>query len=225
MAIYKFRVVFEDQDDVSRDLEAKGSTSFRELADCILRSVAFDDKHSGSFFISDDSWRYGEEFVWKEEDRQTGYAGKKRESPLRLMEKAKVVSYIDDPHQKFIFIYDYKELWTFHIEMTRIVSEEPGAVYPRVTRTIGTPPKQYKQVLPATPEEGGDLLSKLSAELSDEEDEPMPEQIAAAEEGMDEEDHERAAGMSEEKNEEEENEGGEDGDESSGSYDAEEEDH
>lgn len=197
MAIYRFRVTFEDQDEVHRDIDVKGTQSFRDLADCILRSVGFDDKHNASFFISDDLWREGIEYVLRVEDKETGVGGKKKPAPLKLMEKAKVVNHIDDPHQKFIFVYDYKEQWTFHIELARILVEEPAAVYPRIVKSTGTPPKQYKQMLPPPEEEEEDLLSKLKKKVEDDE-EPTKEQIVVAEEGMDEEDLERTSEMSEE---------------------------
>lgn len=210
MAIYRLRVVFEDQDDVSREIEVKGIHTFRDIADTVLRSVGFDDKHSASFFISDDLWREGTEYIWKKEDENSGVSGRKKAAPLQLMEKAKLVSHVEDPHQKFIFIYDYKEQWTFHIELGKIVTEEPGAVYPRIARSIGAAPRQYKQTLPPPEEEDEDLLSKLKKEVSEDE-EPTPELIVQAEEGLDDEDMERTAEMSEEGETAEEGEGEEEG--------------
>lgn len=227
MAIYKFRVTFEDQDDVSREIEVKGVHTFRELADCVLRSVGFDDKHSGSFFISDDFWRFGPEYVWKDTDRETGLNGKKKDAPLKMMEKAKVVNHIDDPHQKFIFVYDYKEQWTFHIELGKIVNEESGTVYPRCSRSLGVAPKQYKQVLPPPSEDEEDLMSKLRKEIAEADEEPSSEQIVAEEEGMDEEDIQRTSAMSEEGEEPgvESEEGGEAEEESAEEFGSDEEDH
>ena len=209
MAVYRFKVVFDEQDDVSREIDIKGFHTFKDLHDFILQSVGFDTKHSASLFISDDMWRAGDEFVLREEDKALGAHGKKKTVPARLMEKGKLVSFIEDPHQKFIYIYDYEVQWTFMIELMKIITEDQAAIYPRVFKSTGMSPKQYKQVLPVAGAEEDDkgLLGALL--LKDEEEEPTREQIVVADEGLDDEDMHRASQMSEEG---EESDGGEDGD-------------
>ncbi len=197
MAVYRFKVVFDEQDEVSREIDIKGTHTFKDFHDCILQSVGFDTKHAASLFISDDQWRAGSEFVLREEDKEKGAHGKKKSAPNRLMQQGKLVSFIEDPHQKFIYIYDYEMQWTFMIELMKIIPADPTQSYPRVSKSTGIAPKQYKQVLPPPgTEEEKSILGALA--LPEEDDEPTREQIVVADEGMDDEDMVRAAQMSEE---------------------------
>jgi hypothetical protein len=69
------------------------------------------------------------------------------EKPTFEMKKTRLCDRINDPHQKIIYIYDFIELWTMHLEMTGIdVKEKAGVEYPRITKTSGLAPKQYDKV-------------------------------------------------------------------------------
>jgi Plasmid pRiA4b ORF-3-like protein len=131
MSIYKFRVLLEQDDSIFRDIEIKPSQSFKDFHEIILKSFGFDDKHDASFFVSNDNWSQGEEFSLKKKQN------------AQLMSKTQLASTIDDPHQKFIFVYDYEVEWTFLIELFEMVEEKKKTTYPRIARIEGTAPKQY----------------------------------------------------------------------------------
>ncbi len=144
MAVYRFKISFEDHEDVYREIEIKSTQNFEDFHNTIVQSIGFDNQHESSFFISDDYWRKGEEVVLhlKEADNKakkqdTGAAKKE-------MNKCKMASLIDDPHQKFIFVYDPKTAWSFLVELMKIVPDDAKASYPRVVKTVGESPKQYK---------------------------------------------------------------------------------
>jgi len=138
MAIYKFRVTFEDYEDISRDIEIKSSQTFFDFFQIILQSVGFDTKHAGSFFVSDDYWRKHAEITLKEEDVEPG---------VKLMKSAKIASFIEQPNQRFLFLYDKDVRWSLFIELIKLVPEDAKASYPRCIKIVGTAPKQYKQQL------------------------------------------------------------------------------
>src|ERR1700752_5308051 len=139
MAIYKFRVAFEDFEDITRDLEIRSSQTFYDFFTVILDSIAFDSKHAASFFVSDDYWsKKGTEITLLEEDVEPG---------VKLMKNAKIASYIEQPNQRFVFLYDKDICWTLYVELIKLVPEDIKANYPRCVKTVGKPPKQYKQKL------------------------------------------------------------------------------
>lgn len=138
MAIYKFRVTFEDYEDISRDIEVKSSQTFFDFFTIILQSIGFDTKHAGSFFSSDDYWSKGNEITLLEEDIEPG---------VKLMKTTKIASFIEQPNQRFVFLYDKEICWSLFIELIKLVPEDAKAVYPRCVKIIGNAPKQYKQKL------------------------------------------------------------------------------
>src|SRR5215470_4366321 len=98
MAIYKFRITFEEHEDVSRDLEIKSTQSFEELHSAILSSIGFDNKQTASFFMSDDNWKKGREISLAEKSNT--------EQKISVMKKSRLCDFIADPHQKIYYIYD-----------------------------------------------------------------------------------------------------------------------
>lgn len=131
MAIYRFKVTFEDNEDVYREIEIKSTQHFEDFHNIIVQSIGFDNMHDASFFISDDYWRKGEEVRLKAAE------GK------RQMNKCKIALLIDDPHQKFVYIYDPKSHWTFLVELLKIVPDDPKASYPKCAKSVGESPKQH----------------------------------------------------------------------------------
>lgn len=136
MAVYKLRVTFEDYEDVYRDIEIRPSQTFFDLHHIILQSISFDTKHAASFFVSDEYWRKNDEITLLEEDLEDG---------VKLMKKVKISSTVVQPNQRYIYLYDKQALWSFLIEMIKLVPEDNNASYPRCVKTVGQAPKQYKQ--------------------------------------------------------------------------------
>ncbi len=132
--IYKFRVLFEDYDDVYRDIEIKTIQTFEELKNTILSAVGFDHHHDYTFYVSDDFWRKGREI------------NKKKDGTDANMAKRFICDFVDDPHQKFLFFYDANAQWSFQIELIKISQEDAKAIYPNCVKSSGTAPKQYKIV-------------------------------------------------------------------------------
>lgn len=138
MAIYKFRVTFEDYEDISRDIEIKSSQTFFDFFLFILQSINFDNKQAGSFFSSDDYWAKGNEITLLEADLEPG---------VKLMKTTKIASFIEQPNQRFVFLYDKEACWSLFIELIKLVPEDAKATYPRCIKSVGNAPKQYKQKL------------------------------------------------------------------------------
>jgi hypothetical protein len=146
MSILRFRVTFEDYDDVHRDIDFEASHTFADLFNQILNAVGFDNKHYGEFYLADHNWR------------KEASIGRISGSDLGKLQKIELVDHIDDPHQKFLFFYEDETVWSFQVELIRVMGTgEYKAVYPKVSGSFGSPPIQYKEelIIPVrdTPEE------------------------------------------------------------------------
>lgn len=194
MAIYRFRVAFEDQEDVYRDIEIRSSQTFEEFHHAILSSVGFDKKHAASFFVCDSQWRKGTEVTLLEEDLEDG---------VRWMKKTKIASCVEDPYQHFMYVYDKNVSWSFTVQLIKIIKEEGSAEFPVCIKSSGTAPKQYKPI--TGPKDDVTLLepgiANLVSEMEDEE--AYRNAGEQPEEVIDEED---TAGLTNQEEEEVENE-------------------
>ena len=141
MAVYKFRVTFEEYDDIYRDIEIISTQNFFELHEAIQEAVKFDNKYDASFFMSDDYWMQGQEISLKGKKTKDG-------TKVHLMKNATLCDYIDDPHQKIYYYFDSTNPpWGFHVELIKIfLDESPDVIYPRVVKTTHDAPKQYTPV-------------------------------------------------------------------------------
>jgi hypothetical protein len=145
MALYRFRVSFEDNEEVYREIEIKSVQNFEDFHHIILQSVGFDNQHDASFFISDDYWRKGDEIGLRPLDENEVERRKRYDLPVKkLMSKCKLASMIDDPHQKFVYVYDLKTGWTFLVELIKILLDDPKGTFPKCVKSAGEAPKQYK---------------------------------------------------------------------------------
>lgn len=188
MAVYRFRVYYEENEDVYRDIDIKSSQTFEQFHNCIQESIKFDNKHSASFFVSDDYWRKNQEITLKKEDLPLDEEEvRKKVEPKKLMADTKIAKFIEQPHQRFIYIFDINVQWTFLIEMVKIAEESPKLNYPACIRSVGNAPKQYKQVNLIKEETSGDPLAALMNELNAP-DEEAYKAITPHEEGVEDED-------------------------------------
>jgi hypothetical protein len=138
MAIYRFRVTFEEYDDVSRDIEIRATQTFEDLHFAIQNAIGFDASKPASFFMSDDHWKKGREISSRE------LAEEENDPSVAAMNKARLRDFIADPHQKILYVFDDTTQWGFHIELVKILpQEEAMANYPRCVRTSGEAPRQY----------------------------------------------------------------------------------
>jgi hypothetical protein len=137
MAILKFRIYFEEDESIYRDVAIRHTQTFRDLHDTILKAYEFDNKHKATFFRSNDHWQRGREISLEK------YEKNYKVDPL-LMEETSIGSEIRDPNQKFIYLYDFNKNWSFLVELINVSKEEnPKLSYPSTVRSEGIAPSQY----------------------------------------------------------------------------------
>jgi hypothetical protein len=144
MALYRFRVTFEDYDDVTREIDIKSTQTFEDLHRAIHQSTGYNCEYSSSFYISNDQWIKGEEITFMPNQRRI-------DRGVALMDKVKLSNRIDDPHQKFYYTFNFDRPFDFHVELLKIILDEnPGTTYPAVIKSTGEAPKQFGNVFNPT---------------------------------------------------------------------------
>lgn len=135
MAIYRFRISFEDFDEVVREIDIKSTQTFEDLHKAVHRSTGYSAEKSSSFYVSTDNWIKGDEIAYLPNQRKT-------DRGVALMENSKLSSFIEDPHQKFYYIYNFDRPFDFHVELIKIILEtDPNIEYPYLVKSTGEAPK------------------------------------------------------------------------------------
>lgn len=169
MAVYRFRVAFEDYEDVYRDIDMPAKGTFLDLHRQIHKTTGYNPEVPSSFYVSNDQWKKGTEIAHLPAER-------KKEAGVLIMEDIRLSKFIEDPHQKFYYIYNFDRPYDFHVELIKILKEEEGKEYPSVFRSVGQAPK----LAPAA-------NFPLSEDLEDEDEDYIEEELAE-QYGVDEED-------------------------------------
>ena len=137
MAILKFRVYFEEDDSIYRDIAIKHTQSFQDLHFTLLKSFEFDNKHQATFFRSNDKWLRGREITFEKYD-------KSYQVPPLIMTETTIGSEVKNPNEKFVYVYDFSRNWTFLMELIGVSKDEnPKLTYPALIRSEGIAPSQY----------------------------------------------------------------------------------
>ncbi|SMO74386.1 IS1096 element passenger TnpR family protein [Solitalea koreensis] len=192
MAIYRFKVSFDDY-DVVREIDIKSNQTFEEFHYAIHKAINFNPENSSSFYVSNDHWIKGEEIAFLPSER-------KIENGIKLMKDVKLSKFIDDPHQKFYYVSNFEKPFDFHVQLIKISLEaDPNIDYPVCVRATGDAPKQFRITAPAAGtsaidsvadefdiEEPGELdvfgidVEDLSAHTETSEDDENPESEESA---------------------------------------------
>ncbi len=136
MPVFKFRVFWEDDDNIFRDIVLKTGQTFQQFHEVILKAFEFNKPLPASFFKSNDNWVRGKEI-------SSEVMVNKKDAPALSMVKTPVSALIDKPDECFIYTYDPVKNWTFLINLIAIdKDEEDGLEYPRCTKKEGLAPAQ-----------------------------------------------------------------------------------
>jgi hypothetical protein len=139
MAILKFRVYWEEEDAIYRDVLVKHTQHFSDFHQIILKAFEFDQKHDATFFRSNDKWQRGREISKEVYQKEYPVA------PL-LMDETTIGSEIMDTNQHFIYLYDFNKSWTFLVELIQVIKNADADMsleYPIISRVEGVGPMQY----------------------------------------------------------------------------------
>ncbi|MGE7775030.1 IS1096 element passenger TnpR family protein [Chitinophaga sp. NPDC101104] len=137
MPVLKFRVYWEEDESVYRDIVVKPSQNFVQFHQAILTAYEFDSKHKATFYRSNDNWQRGREILLEKD-------GAPRKAEPLLMVDTPIGAMVRDPNQKFIYLYDFAKNWTFLVELIGVAKDENAKLsYPAIVRKEGLAPSQY----------------------------------------------------------------------------------
>ncbi len=158
MLIYKFKVIFEDQEDFQREIELRADHTFEDFHQAILGNLGLDPGMSASFFICDHRFRKQKEIALVEPfERPQNVDDEMADAPPPLMSESSLKDFIDDPHQRLLFIYDPVNLWNFYIELIRIMPTSASVVYPRFSKVVGAVPRELTTTPKPIPDEDPEM--------------------------------------------------------------------
>lgn len=132
MSIYRFRVSYEEDETIYRDIDMRPAQTAIDFRNAIVHAYNLPDDAEEKLSISNDSWNSVREL-------QLILGAKKSELPM--------LSYVDDPHQKFLYEHDGKQSFTFLIELMQIVGEKKGVDYPVAAKSVGPSPVRRDDLL------------------------------------------------------------------------------
>jgi hypothetical protein len=178
MYSYKFRVTTEEVEDFVRDIEILSNQTFEEFHYFILESIEVNQSELASFFICDQKWRKKHEVtlidmgVEDVQDDVDDEEDKKFSSkiPCVVMKDAVLNQFIDDPHQKIMFEYNYTNPIVFYIELLKTTQAVQGIEYPRCTQLVGKLPENKNNIFPIIGEIGDemDMMADFDEDVEDE---------------------------------------------------------
>jgi hypothetical protein len=138
--IYRFKIWFEEDEDIIRWIDIKPSNTFLEFHEAIQDAIGFDKKEPASFYMSDDNWKKRMEVTLVD----MGFEDDDKADPKALMKDCRLRDFINDPHQRFVYVYDFIQMWTLYCELVQILDEEMGKSYPLLQRSSGKAPRQHE---------------------------------------------------------------------------------
>ncbi|HSV87419.1 MAG TPA: hypothetical protein VLH61_02130 [Bacteroidales bacterium] len=144
MHTYRFKFTFEDQTEFVREFEIRSGQTFEDFHFAIVENLGLDKSMLSSFFITDNRFRKKREIslIDMNSDERPDDLGENPGEKMLVMKDAHINDFIEDPHQKMIYVYDYLNYFTFYLELIKIDKTKSGQSYPRVVKTIGDVPKE-----------------------------------------------------------------------------------
>lgn len=157
MNIYTFRILFEGENEIFRDVQIKETQNFEELHDIIVAAFGFDNAQMASFYCSDEQWNKGQEITLFDMNME----GEDHvETPL-VMEEVQLKTKVKGIGEHFLYSYDFLNMKNFFIELIEVDVEDAEAFYPKVIYSQGE--------LPTTESTEMDDVTAEKKDLTDEE--------------------------------------------------------
>ncbi|MDR0604555.1 MAG: plasmid pRiA4b ORF-3 family protein [Bacteroidales bacterium] len=142
MYTYKFRLLFDEVEDFVRDYEILAGQTFQDFHNVIIKSITgLNDKELASFYVCDRRWEKKTEItlIDMEIDKDDDDTGENDMSKM-IMSECVLSEFIDDPHQRLIYEYDFFNLKTFYIELLKTYNVKTRKKYPQCVYAVGEMP-------------------------------------------------------------------------------------
>lgn len=132
--VYKFKLVSDEVNNFSREIEIDANSTFLQLRNVILDSVDYTRDELDSFFICDEDWTRHEEITLED-------MGSSSDQDIWIMDETPLNDLIEEEGQKVMFVFDYMTERAFFMELKEII---PGRnlIEPICTVKKGKAPAQ-----------------------------------------------------------------------------------
>jgi tetratricopeptide (TPR) repeat protein len=131
--IYTFRIDLKYAPGIWRKIDIKGTQSLHHLHQAIVEAFDRDDDHLYAFFMNNKAW-----------DNTDEYGPPYGETSARNSMKARINSLGLDIKSKFLYIFDFGDDWEHPITLTGIRQEAARGKFPRIVKSKGEAPPQYR---------------------------------------------------------------------------------
>jgi hypothetical protein len=154
MLIYRFRITCEEHDGFLREIEIQPNQTFLDFHHIIIDSSELLHCDQASFFMTDKKYKKDKEISLKAGKRQIRKYDEDLDQvvtesvTLPLLKTEKLKNYIEDPHQRMIYEFIGRDVFSFHIELFKIFPAEGGISFPRCIKRIAELPKKAEQPTP-----------------------------------------------------------------------------
>ncbi len=128
MKVIKIRVVLDTADEVFRDFEILENGNLEDLHEAILASFDLANDQMASFYMSDEEWNKGEEFVLMDMGEDA-----------LLMNEAPLTA-IRGEGSRLLYVYDFMNLKIFYVEVLEINDSDEDKTYPYLYMALGRIP-------------------------------------------------------------------------------------
>jgi hypothetical protein len=127
--------MFEEDDNIYRDIEIKPTQNFIDFEQAIIKAWGLPADAETSFYESNDRAQKVKEIKYRKTFKKDG----KEMHPVILM-------FVNNPHQKFLYLHQGKQELIFFIELLQIGKEKSGTEYPVLVKSNGPSPVKKEDV-------------------------------------------------------------------------------
>lgn len=129
---YKIRVILDVEQDVFRDIIVNETVNLEELHFTIAKSFGFKGQEMASFYLTDDTWKQGEEIpLFDMSEDENSFSMTNCITSMVLKKES----------DKLIYIYDFFSMWTFFVELTEIIDTIEEEL-PLISLSFGNTPDE-----------------------------------------------------------------------------------
>lgn len=172
MAVYRFRVAIDGEEEVIRDIEVRSNRGFATLHGAVVQFFNFRQDQEAEYYTADQSWY--------EEDKVAVLKPGGEDTK-------KLADFIYDPHQRFICITESFNEVALTLELMKVSKEVEGVKYPSLAKSEGEPPHFTQPPLSHIPDEEGEATIDMTEDITVDgpEEEPQLEAPSSAGDGED----------------------------------------
>ena len=144
---YKIRVVLDVEKDVIRDILVYESINLEDLHFIIAKSFGFQGHEMASFYRTNEDWEQGEEIP---------LVDMSEDGDAVCMSNSFLKDVLVKEGDNLIYVYDFLSMWTFFVELSKIVVTEEKDL-PKVMLSIGEKPAKAPEKEFTAEEDFGEL--------------------------------------------------------------------